>query len=284
MKLQPFEIHTPETLEEASALLTELGDDAVPYAGGTELLLLMKLGFAEPRHLVDVKAIEELRRLELVDGALEVGACVTHRALERSPVVGERWPALAGMERRVANARVRGAGTLGGNLCFADPHSDPATFLLAAGAEVVLRRGSEERTLPVANFVLGAYETALGLGELLARVRIPEPPAGAGVAHAKLAFRERPAVTVTCLARRDAGDVVEVRLAVGSVGVRPVRVPEAERALLGAAGDRALAEAGEAAAAASTPVADANGSVEYKRNLVRVLVGRTFRRALELAA
>jgi carbon-monoxide dehydrogenase medium subunit len=277
--LPPFELHVAASFEEASALLESHGDDAVVYCGGTELLLLMKLGFAEPGHLVDVKGIPELARLEARDGALEIGAAVTHRALERSPLVRSRWPALAAMTRGVANVRVRGSGTLGGNLCFSDPHSDPATFLLAAEAEVVLRRGAETRTLRLGEFVLGPYQTALAHGELLAAVRVPEPPPGSALAHLKLAFHERPAATVTCLVRTEAGEIVEARVAVGSVGVVPVRVPEAEAALLGPASAAAVAAAGEAAAEASAPVEDANGSVEYKRQLVRVLV----RRAVEQA-
>ena len=285
MKLPPFELHSPASVEEATALLERYGDEAAAYCGGTELLLLMKLGFAEPSHLVDVKGIAELHGLEVENGLLTIGAAETHRAIERSPLVRERWPALAEMERSVANVRVRDAGSLGGNLCFSDPHSDPATFLLAANGEVVLRRGRHgERTLPVRDFVLGPYETALQSGELLAAVRVPELPPGGALAHRKLAFQERPAVTVSCLVRLEAGRVAEARLAVGSVGVVPVRVHEAEEALLGSPGDDAIEAAGVAAAEASAPVADANGSVEYKRNLVRVLVGRTFRDALARAA
>ena len=281
MRLPPFELHAPASVEEATELLERFGDDAAVYSGGTELLLLMKLGFAEPRHLVDVKGISELRGLEAGDGILAVGGAVTHREIERSALVRERWAALAVMERSVANVRVRGAGSLGGNLCFSDPHSDPATFLLAAEGEVVLRRGRDgRRTLPVSDFVRGPYETALGPGELLSAVRVPELPPGAALVHKKLAFHERPAVTVSCLARVEKGAVAEARIAVGSVGLVPVRASAAEALLLGSPGDAAIEAAGQAAADASAPVADMNGSVEYKHNLVRVLVGRTFREAL----
>jgi carbon-monoxide dehydrogenase medium subunit len=282
--LPPFELHRPATCEEATALLERFGDDAAVYSGGTELLLLLKLGFAEFGHLVDVKAIPELRRLEARDGRLEIGGAVTHRAIERSPVVRQDFPALAEMERSVANVRVRGAGSLGGNLCFSDPHSDPATFLLAAEAEVVLRRGIAERTLTLRDFVVGPYETALGPGELLAAVLVPALPAGSALVHRKLAFHERPAATVSCLARVEEGEVTEARVAVGSVGVVPVRVPAAESSLLGRPDEGALAAAGDAAAEASAPVDDANGSVEYKRQLVRVLVKRAFAEARAIAS
>jgi len=274
VRLPPFTIHQPATLERASALLAELGDDAVVYAGGTELLLVMKLGLAEYGHLVDVKGVEELRRLEAEDGTLVIGAGVTHRRIERSPLVRERWPALAAMERGVANLRVRAAGTLGGNLCFADPHSDPATFLLATGAEVELVGPSGRRRMAIDGFVRGPYTTAVEEAELMAAVRVPAAAPGTAVVHRKLAFNERPAATVTCLVRAEGGDVAEARVAVGSVGLVPARAPDAESELLGRADDAAFARAGEAAAEAAQPVEDRNGSVDYKRNLVRVLVRR----------
>jgi len=285
VRLPPFDLHAPETLEEATALLERYGEDAAVYCGGTELLLLMKLGFAQPAHLVDVKGIAELAGLEARDGGLVVGAAVTHRELERSPLVVGRWPALAEMERGVANLRVRAAGTLGGNLCFSDPHSDPATFLLAADAVCVCRRGGgEARRVPLEEFVRGPYQTALAPGELLVSVEVPDAPPAAGVAHAKLSFHERPAATATCLVRLEAGRIAEARVAVGSVGARPVRAREAERLLAGldaASPDLAAVEAaGEAAAVAARCTEDANGFVEYKENLVRVLCRRTLGRAL----
>jgi carbon-monoxide dehydrogenase medium subunit len=285
--LPPFELHRPASVEEASGLLEQLGDDAVVYSGGTELLLVMKLGFADYPHLVDVKRIAELRRLEAGDGVLEVGAAVTHREVERSPLVRERWPALAAMERGVGNLRVRSMGTIGGNLCFADPHSDPATFLLAMGGSLVCHGAAGPgRELPVEEFVQGPYQTALQPGELVTTVRLPDPGARVGIAHEKLSLHERPAVTVTCLAHVDEGRVSSARVAVGSVGNRPQRALDAEAALVGAAPDSLdapLSAAAEAAAETAEPVEDANGSVEYKRQLVRVLVGRCARAAVERA-
>ncbi len=288
MTLPPFQLHRPTTLDEASALLDRFGDAAAPYCGGTELLLLLKLRLAAFDHLVDLKGIDELAGVRVEDGALRIGAAVTHRALEREPLVLERLPALAAMERRVANIRVRSAGTLGGNLCFADPRSDPATFLLALDALAECRRGGgKPRRLPLAEFLIGPYQTALEQGEMLTAVRVPLPPPGSVLVHDKLAFRERPAVTVTSLVRVEQGRVAEARVAVGSAGPRPVRAVEAEASLLGLDARRpdgaALAEAGAAAASACGAVDDAHGSAEYKRHLVSVLVQRSVRSALEAA-
>lgn len=282
--LAPFELHRVASVEAATELLEQYGEDAVVYSGGTELVLLMKLGFATYGHLVDVKPIAELSGIEVQDGTLRIGAAVTHRAIERSPVVAAGWPEFTTMERGLANIRVRAMGSLGGNLAFADPHSDPATFLLAADAWIVLGRGTERRRVPVAGFILGSYTTALEPGELVIAIEVPAAPSEAGMAHLRFAFHERPAVTVSALVRVADGRIAEVRVAVGSVGVMPVRAPASETILVGldAAHPDAvtLTAAGEAAAEASDPVTDANGSAEYKRHLVGVLVGRAVRAAI----
>jgi carbon-monoxide dehydrogenase medium subunit len=283
VRLPPFTLHRPGSLEEASATLADYGDDAAVYCGGTELFLVMKLGLATYPQLVDLKRIPELHVLAERDGSLSIGAAVTHRQLESSPLVHRLLPALAVMEQRVANIRVRNAGTLGGNLSFSDPHSDPATFLLASGAELLCRRGAASRTISIGEFVRGPYETALEPGELLTEIRIPIPGPSTALAHMKFAIHERPALTVSCLVRAEEGRVAAARIAVGSISAVPARVSEAETALVDLpmeAEESALAQVGEAAANASAPIADANGSVEYKRNLVRVFVGRCCAEAL----
>jgi carbon-monoxide dehydrogenase medium subunit len=279
--LPAFDLHRASSVEEATDLLGRFGDDALPIAGGTELLLLLKLGFGAYGHLVDVRAIPELTGIRLENGFVELGAAATHREIERSAVVRERIPALAEMERSVANIRVRTAGTLGGNLCFSDPHSDPATFLLAAGAQVVVRRGGgPARVLPLTEFLRGPYETALAEGDLLVSVRVPATSAGTGIAHHKLAFRERPAATVAVWVRTVDGSVEEARIAVGSVGPVAVRASAAESLLTAGASPEDVAAA---AADASGAVEDADGSEEYKRQLVRVLVGRALADAIRRA-
>lgn len=274
MTLPPFDLHRAESLEEARELLLRYGDDAAVLCGGTELLLLLKLGFAAYGHLVDIRGINELGGVRRDNGSLVLGATATHREIERSPLVLEALPALAAMERRVANIRVRNVGTLGGNLCFSDPHSDPATFLLALDAEA--EWGAQRA--PLAEFLRGPYATALAPGELLRAIRIPLPAPGTEIVHRKLAFHERPAATVTCAIRSGDGVVHDARIAVGSVGARAVRATAAEQRLTGATTSdaTALAEAADLAAEASGAVADANGSADYKQQLVRVLVARCF--------
>lgn len=284
MRLTPFRIHRAATVEQATDLLGELGPDALLYCGGTELLLVAKLGLTDFTDLVDVKGIEELSGIE-ANGELRIGAATTHRQVERAPLVRERWPSLAAMERHVGNTRVRNVGTIGGNLCFADPHSDPATYLIAADGWITARRGGErERRISVEQFTRGPYETALEPGELLVAVHVPPQPPGSALVHRKMSFHERPAITVAVNVSVSDGAVVRARLVVGSIGVAAQRLLAAEHALLNVEplgpSDDQLAVCAEAAAGQADPVEDANGSVQYKRQLVRVMVGRCVREAL----
>lgn len=286
-RLSPFTLHRPESIEEATELLDRLGDDAVVYVGGTELFLLFKFGFARQPHVVDLKRIDELRGIGPGDGGLGIGAAETHRAIERDDSVRRQWPALAAMESGVGNLRVRTMGSIGGNLCFADPHSDPATFLLAADATLEARRGgSEGRRIPVREFVTGPFQNSLEPGELLTRVHVPALEVGAVVEHRKFVLYERPAVTVACHLRVAGGRLSDVRLAVGSAGIRAARAVPGEEALEGTSPDElaaALAEARSHVADAASPVADANGSVEYKRHIAGVLVDRCVAAAAQRA-
>lgn len=283
-RLAPFQLHQPDSVEQATALLTELGDEAAVYAGGTELLLLLKLGLTSISDLVDLKRIPGLDTVSVdEDGVLHIGATATHRRIERSPIAIAGWPLLAYVEGRIANIRVRSTGTLGGNLCFADPHSDPATLLLTLDARVTLGTGTTERTLRLDEFLLGPWETALERPELLLSIDVPPVPAGAGMAHQRFHVHERPSATVSCLARVEDGRIAEIRLAVGSVGHLAVRVPAAEAMLIDVPLDsmgEVLHAAGEASAVAAEPDTDSNGSAEYKANLVTVLVERAVRDAL----
>lgn len=286
MKLPPFQVHRPASLVDASRQLRELGDDAVAINGGTELLLAMKLGFAQYDHLVDLKRVPELLGVRRTGSAVTIGAGMTHRELERSPVVAEEITAMPRMLADVANVRVRSVGTIGGNLCFADPHSDPATFLAALGGSVVLGDGRSSRAVPVEQFFVGAYETVLERGELLVEVTVPLVPPGTGTSHVRMKTHERPVVTVASMVTVEAGTIVAARLAVGSVTGTPL-LPQAAEKLVGARPDawtERIDEVAVASAMTVEPVADAEGSSSYKRALVEVFVRRALREAVSRAS
>ncbi len=280
--LGPLTIHEPTTAAEAAGLRVRLGDDAAVYAGGSELLLVMKEGLGRWRHLIDVKGIRVLSQLDDTGDRLVIGAAVTHRTLERSPVLRRHFPLLAEMEAQVANVRVRNVGTLGGNLCFAEPHSDPPTALLVHDARVVLCGLRAERALPLSEFITGSYETALGADEVLVRIEVPAPPAGAVGAYLKFGFHERPTVGVAALLVLDGSAASAVRVAVGCLGPVPARLPRLEARLAGAPLSALVAgiDARDGGFADLDVVSDLHGSADYKREVGAVLVSR----ALALAA
>lgn len=274
--LGPLTIHQPTTVEEAAALRARLGEEAAVYAGGSELLLVMKEGLGGWGHLIDVKSIPALRELRDVGDRLLVGAAVTHRELERSPLLRGGFTMLREMEAQVANVRVRNVGTLGGNLCFAEPHSDPATALLVYDTAAVVAGPAGTRALPLAEFVTGSYETTLGAGELLVRIEVGAPPAGALGAYLKFGLHERPTVGVAALLVPTGGAVAEARIAVGCIGPTPTRLPKLEAQLVGAAlGSLADGiDARDGGIADLDVVSDLHGSADYKREVAAVLVSR----------
>ncbi len=161
-------IHRPGSVGQASRRLADLGDDGAAYCGGTELLLAMKLGLASYEHLVDLKRVDGLRGIEAAaGGGVRIGAATTHHEIETSAELRARYPEMPAMISQVANLRVRSVGTLGGNLCFADPHSDPASFLTAVGATLICQRGEATRRVPAGQFLAGPYQTVPDPGELL---------------------------------------------------------------------------------------------------------------------
>lgn len=269
-------IHQPATVAEAAKLRTALGDDGAIYAGGSELLLVMKEGIGRWRHLIDVKGIAPLRELRDAGDRLVIGATVTHRDLERSPLLRARFPMLADMEAQVANVRVRNVGTLGGNLCFAEPHSDPSTALLVYDARVVLAGPAGERTLPLGEFVTGSYETALRADEVLVRIEVPSPPARAVGAYLKFGFHERPTVGVAALIVPSGEAVAEARVSIGCIGPAPTRLAALEARLAGTslAALAAGIDARDGGFADVDVVSDLHGSAEYKREVAAVLVSR----------
>src|SRR6202790_2177361 len=171
--LSRFEIHQPASALEASQMLAHYGEDAGIYAGGTELLLAMKHQALNYRHLIDLKVVPGLDSIEVRDGSLEIGATSTHRSVERSALVRQNQPALAELESQVANVRVRATGTLGGNLCFAEPHSDPATLLLVLEATVPAEGPGGITHIPIDKLIAGAYTTTLMPHEILTKIVIP---------------------------------------------------------------------------------------------------------------
>jgi carbon-monoxide dehydrogenase medium subunit len=277
-----FEYHQPESLEAASGLLRAHGDDSVLVAGGTELLLLMKLGFSSPGHLINLKKIEGLSRVEEIPGGIRIGALVTHESIADSTLVRTRLPAFARSESLLANPRVRNAGTLAGNIAFAEPRSDPATALVALNADVeTFASGADGRELLLQDFLLGSYQTALRPGEILTAIKIPTPP------RMQLGFRrvtlgaKRPLLVVA--ATLCVNGTARLRVVVGALTECP-HVTEVESPTIDDLADRAAELPGYIGS--SVPLSYAGGrggpNEDYSRHLVDVTLSRLLRDDLGL--
>jgi aerobic carbon-monoxide dehydrogenase medium subunit len=280
----PFELAVPRSLGEAIRLL-DRDDPAIrPIAGGTALMLMMKTGLFRPIRLVSLHAIEG-RYAGIAaspDGALRIGATATLRAVERSAEVRRHAPIVVRALKTLANVRVRNVATLGGHLAHADPHLDLPPVLAALDARLVIAGPDGERTIPVASLVAGYLETVLKHNELIAEIVVP-PQAGWRAVYAKCTARSAddwPSLGVAVALKTDGSTIVEARLVVGAAVERPTVLADAAALLRGAvASDDLLRRVGEAAAEAPI-VGDQHGSAAYKRQLLRVYLGRAVRAAL----
>ena len=268
------EWHEPRSLDEVLSLRAEYGDEATIIAGGSFLGITMNQGFFAPTMLVALRNVPDLAHIEAGDGVLRLGAMATHRAVERSEVVKDGWPTLAFNFSVVASPRVRNQATVGGVVADADYASDPPSMLAALGAHVVARSHRGERGIPMEQFVLGHYETALEDDELVTEVRVPH--ADGRSVYRKFRSRsseDRPCVSVAA-ARENGG----LRVVVGAVAERPQYLPEVCALAEGERLDGELAaEIGRRYAEEIQPLSDSRGSARYRRRVIAVEV----RRALE---
>jgi carbon-monoxide dehydrogenase medium subunit len=281
-----FDYHAPKTLPEALALLGQFGDEAKILSGGQSLLPLLKLRFAQPSHLVDIGRIPGLDYIKEDGGVLRIGALVREAALEASELVRSRYPILADTAAVIADPLVRNLATVCGNLAHGDPANDHPATMLAVAAEVVATGEKGTRTIPVSKFFTGLFTTALQPAEVLTEIRIPAPPPGGGGAYVKLERKVGDFATAGAAAFLVVkGGVIErAGMGLTNVGPTPIKAVEAESYLAGKKVDEAtFAEAGRLAAAAARPGADRRGSVEYKKEMARVLAVRALRKAAHRA-
>ena len=278
-----FDYHEPSSLDEAFHLLEKYGEDAHLLAGGTALVLLMRLGLVLPSHVVALRRVPGLREIGILpNGGLEIGALVTHAEIERSALVQRFFAPLAHAFGRVATVRIRNQATAAGNIVHADPASDPPPMLMALDAEVVIARQGGSRTVPIADFFTGIFETVIAHGEIVTAIRIPPPSPGTRGTYVKFLPGSKDdfaAVSVAATIRtRSDGGCEHVRVALGSVGATPLRARNAESMLNGRRlDDDAITSAANAVRAEIEPLSDARGSSDYKREMAGVWT----RRALE---
>ena len=282
-----FDYHAPGSLADAVALLDKLGDDAKVLAGGMSLLPMLKIRLAQVGHLVDIGRIPGLDYIKEEGGVLKIGAATKEAALERSDLIRTKYPILLDTALVIADPIVRNRATAGGNLAHGDPANDHPATMLALGASVVARGPKGERTIAIEQFFKGLFTTALAPNEILTEIRIPVPPAKSGGAYVKLERKVGDFATAAAAAQvtLGAGGAIEkAGLALTNAGSTPIKAAEAEKFLVGKKPDDAtLAEAGRLAAKATSPSADRRGSVEYKRDMARVLTVRALKVAIHRA-
>ncbi|HZS14752.1 MAG TPA: xanthine dehydrogenase family protein subunit M [Candidatus Dormibacteraeota bacterium] len=282
-----FDYSAPATLDEALRLLHERGEDAKVLAGGQSLIPLLKLRFATPALVVDIGRIEGLDGIGRDDGTLHVRARTRHADVEKATELRGSLDVLLDAARQISDPLIRNQGTVGGSLCHADPAGDWGAVMLALGAELEARTATASRRVPVTGLFDGPFATTLRPEELVTDVIIPLPTGLAGGTYLKLERKVGDFATVGVAVHVElSGDGRIGRAGIGlcAVGPTSLKATDAEKALVGQEpSDGIIAEAARLAAAHCQPVADQRGSVEYKRDVVRVFVQRGLHTAIDRA-
>jgi carbon-monoxide dehydrogenase medium subunit len=288
--MRNFDYLEPTSVAEACALLKRHGSEAKVFAGGAHVTILMKQGLYQPKALINIKKIPALKGITFdpVEG-LVIGALVTHREIETSALVKEKFPVLSQAEREVANIRVRNMGTVGGNLASGEPLTDLAQIFIALDGKLRITGPNGQRAIPVEELFIDFYTTSLAEDEIITQVVIPPMPPSSGVEYIRFSSSsvvDKPSAGVAVRLTLEPGKetVQGARIVLGCVGPTPVRARRAEQLLRGKKVTLESAnEAGKVASQECSPTADLRGSEQYKRAIVRTLVKRATGKAYERA-
>lgn len=275
MTIQSFDLLQPRSLAEAVAMLAEHGDDARALGGGTTLVILMKQRALHYRYLVDLQTIPGLNEIRREADGIRIGALVTHRMMESSPLIREAFPALADAFSRIGNVRVRQTASVGGNLAHGDYRLDPPPAFLVLGAAVNVVGPKGARAIPLNIFFRGMYETALEPGEVLIDVRIPFMPVGSRAAYLRystLSANDWPCLGVAALLRKTNGRCQELRIALGGVAATPVLINGLDFVANQTVDDKLITRILDKIDAQISPSGDLRGSEWYKRRMARLFV------------
>ena len=281
----PFDYHRPGSVDETLALLQQHGADARVLAGGQSLIPAMRLRLARPAVIVDIGRLAELTYMRETDGVLAIGAMTRDAQLEKSALIHSTYPMLADTSAVVADPVVRQSGTVVGSLCHNDPAGDWGVTALAGRAQIVIRGAGGTRTVSIDDFLLDSFTTAVAEGELALEVRFPTPPPRTAGSYQKIERKVGDFATASAAARvtlDENGVISGSGIAVGAVGAMALRVAEGENLLQGAKPTKeVIRAAADAARNIADPVADNRGSVDFKKDMAGVLVGRALVAALK---
>jgi carbon-monoxide dehydrogenase medium subunit len=280
MRLRPFELIAPRSVAETVDALGRVGSGARVVSGGTALVPMMRLGLVRPDPLITLHRVPGLAGISVDDGVLHLGSMVSMADLVRSHEVRSGWALLAEAAHRVASPAIRSSATVGGNLAYAEAASDVAPALLCLEASVDTAGAAGERSIPIARFFTGFYETALEPGMIVTGVRVPPCPDAAVGGYVKFCPRsaeDKPLIGVAALVDidRGTGRCRDARIALGGAAPTPIRAVRAETALRGETlSDGAQRAASDAAAAEADPLSDLMGTAQYRREMVSVWTRR----------
>jgi carbon-monoxide dehydrogenase medium subunit len=286
--MKNFDYLEPTSVADACKLLKQHGSEAKVFAGGAHVTILMKQGLYQPKALINIKKIPELKgiKFDAAEG-LSIGALVTHREIETSTLINDKQPVLCEAEREVANIRVRNMGTVGGNLASGEPLTDLSQIFIALDGTLKIMGSSRQRTIPVEELFLDFYTTSLAEDEIITKVVIPPLPPRSGIEYIRFSSSsvvDKPSAGVAVRLTLDKEAVQVARIVLGCVGPTPVRARRAEESLAGKKPTAELiAEAAMLAAHECSPTSDLRGSEQYKRAIVRALVKRASNAAYEKA-
>jgi len=281
-----FDYHAPTSIDEAVQLLQTHGYDAKVLAGGQSLIPAMRFRLAMPEVIIDINQLSDLRYIRAENGHLAIGALTHESSLDESEIVQSSYPLLADAAQVIADPLVRNLATVGGNIAHADPANDHPAVLLAYNAEVTAHGPNGTRTIGIDDFFVDLFENALSDDELLTEIRIPAPKSNEGGAYVKVERKVGDyAVSAVAVQLTMNGNVcTAARIGLTNVNSVPMRAINAEQALIGQSVDDDILEAaGQAAAAECDPSPDLRGTVEYKRDLTRILTKRAIQQAIERA-
>jgi carbon-monoxide dehydrogenase medium subunit len=284
---QSFEYFRPESISEAIALLQEHGDGAKILSGGQSLIPMMKIRLARPDCIIDINRLADLHYVKEEAGFLKIGGLTREANMETSDLIRSKYPIILDTAASIADPQVRNMATVGGNLAHGDPANDHPATMLALEAEIVAVGQHGERTIPINDFFLSVFTTALEHGEILTEIRIPIPPAGSGGAYFKLERKVGDFAIVGVAAQVSvdgAGVCRRIGIGLTNVGATPIKATRAEGLLLGKTMDKQhIDQAAQLAAEEAQPSSDLRGPAEYKVSMVRELTKRGLVRACERA-
>jgi CO/xanthine dehydrogenase FAD-binding subunit len=287
--MKDFEYMAPKTVREALSLLSQYQKETKIIAGGQSMLVIMRQGLLAQEYVIDIKALSELDYIEYDErNGLRIGALTTHRDIEKSPVIMKNFKVLSEMERNLATIQTRNWGTIGGNLCHGDPAGDPAPVFIVLNAKLKLVSQGQERLIEMEEFSKDMLEVDLKPGEMLSEIQIANPKPHTGIAQEKLMVMQGDAgivgAAVSITLKSGNGICEDARIALSNAASVPLRAKEAEKRLIGKAITLPLLdEVGQVASQEADPPVDVHGSVEYRKEMIKVYVRRAAVKALERA-